>query len=114
MIVVAYEPVWAIGTGLTPTREEIAEVHAFTRETLKRLFGSAFGGARFRLLYGGSVSRPMRRKFSSWKHGWRACRRRFSLRAEDFVEDCLGLCLTFRCVLVPAMASAVIGRWLNF
>lgn len=50
---VAYEPVWAIGTGLTPTLEDIAEVHHAIRATLKDMFGEA-GGAPA-ILYGGSV-----------------------------------------------------------
>ena len=51
--VVAYEPVWAIGTGLTPTAEQIGEVHAFLRNRLSARFGAE--AASFRLLYGGSV-----------------------------------------------------------
>jgi triosephosphate isomerase len=51
--VVAYEPVWAIGTGLTPTPEDVAAMHAFLRRELKARFGEA--GAGIRLLYGGSV-----------------------------------------------------------
>jgi len=51
--VIAYEPVWAIGTGLTPTTAEIAEVHAFLRAALTDRFGPE--GAGIRLLYGGSV-----------------------------------------------------------
>lgn len=51
--VVAYEPVWAIGTGRTPTLEQIAEVHDFIRATLTKRFGAE--GDAFRLLYGGSV-----------------------------------------------------------
>ena len=50
--VIAYEPVWAIGTGRTPTNDEIAEVHAAMREALVARFAD---GAGFRLLYGGSV-----------------------------------------------------------
>lgn len=50
--VIAYEPVWAIGTGRTPTNEQIAEVHAFIREQLD---GRAGDPANLRLLYGGSV-----------------------------------------------------------
>lgn len=52
--VVAYEPVWAIGTGLTPTNEEIGEVHAFIREELRTRFGPE--GDAIRILYGGSVN----------------------------------------------------------
>ena len=51
--VVAYEPVWAIGTGLTPTAADVAEVHAMMRATLGKRFGA--GGDAMRLLYGGSV-----------------------------------------------------------
>ena len=53
-LVVAYEPVWAIGTGRTPSLGEIAEVHGFLRETLTARFGPEVGGG-VRLLYGGSV-----------------------------------------------------------
>lgn len=51
--VIAYEPVWAIGTGLTPTADDVAEVHAFMRKQLTEAFGEE--GASMRLLYGGSV-----------------------------------------------------------
>jgi triosephosphate isomerase len=52
-IIVAYEPVWAIGSGKTPTTGEIEGVHRRLRLELGTLMGSA--GARVRLLYGGSV-----------------------------------------------------------
>ena len=51
--VIAYEPVWAIGTGRTPTLEQIAEVHDFLRARLIERFGAE--GETIRLLYGGSV-----------------------------------------------------------
>lgn len=51
--VVAYEPVWAIGTGLTPTADDVAEVHAAIRAKLVQRFGP--DGAAIRILYGGSV-----------------------------------------------------------
>ncbi len=53
-VVIAYEPVWAIGTGLTPTLKDVAQVHAHLRKRLGVLMP---GGApeRVRLLYGGSV-----------------------------------------------------------
>ncbi|HLJ72257.1 MAG TPA: triose-phosphate isomerase [Roseiarcus sp.] len=52
-IVVAYEPVWAIGTGLTPTAADVAEMHAAIRSLLGEIYGPA--GATIRILYGGSV-----------------------------------------------------------
>ena len=52
-VVVAYEPVWAIGTGLTATAEDIGEAHRFIREQVIARYGNA--GAAVRLLYGGSV-----------------------------------------------------------
>jgi triosephosphate isomerase len=51
--VIAYEPVWAIGTGLTPTVADIAEAHGFIRTEMKTRFAGE--GAAMRLLYGGSV-----------------------------------------------------------
>jgi triosephosphate isomerase len=51
--VVAYEPVWAIGTGKTATKEDVATMHAFIRDELVRQFGEA--GQTIRILYGGSV-----------------------------------------------------------
>lgn len=53
-LVIAYEPVWAIGTGRTPTIDQIAEVHAFLRARLSDLLGAEIAGA-ISLLYGGSV-----------------------------------------------------------
>lgn len=51
--VIAYEPVWAIGTGLTPSVEDVAEAHAHIRAELAKLIGAE--AARTRILYGGSV-----------------------------------------------------------
>ena len=51
--VIAYEPVWAIGSGKTPTEQDIATMHAFIREELTRQFGES--GRTVRILYGGSV-----------------------------------------------------------
>jgi triosephosphate isomerase len=50
---VAYEPVWAIGSGKTPSEQEVAAMHAFIREELVRQFGNP--GEDIRILYGGSV-----------------------------------------------------------
>ncbi|OSQ52088.1 triose-phosphate isomerase [Marivita geojedonensis] len=52
--VIAYEPVWAIGTGKVPTTDQIAEVHTFMRATLVQRFGNETATG-IRLLYGGSV-----------------------------------------------------------
>ena len=53
-LVVAYEPVWAIGTGKTATREQAQEAHAFIRGLLRELYGEPTADA-LRILYGGSV-----------------------------------------------------------
>ena len=52
-IVVAYEPIWAIGTGRTPSNEDIRQMHANIREKLVERFGDR--GAQIRILYGGSL-----------------------------------------------------------
>jgi triosephosphate isomerase len=55
-LVVAYEPVWAIGTGLTPTTADVEQVHKFIRGFLATRFsGEGAEGAKIRILYGGSV-----------------------------------------------------------
>lgn len=53
-LVVAYEPIWAIGTGKVPTLSQIGDVHDFIRARLERRFGTGVGRS-VRLLYGGSV-----------------------------------------------------------
>jgi triosephosphate isomerase len=52
-LVVAYEPVWAIGTGRTPTPADVQEVHGFIRDQLSQRFNGE--GSNIRILYGGSV-----------------------------------------------------------
>ncbi len=54
-LVIAYEPIWAIGTGLTPTLDQIGEVHDFIRTRLERRFGTGVGRS-VRILYGGSMN----------------------------------------------------------
>jgi triosephosphate isomerase len=73
--VVAYEPVWAIGTGLTPTIDQIAEMHAFIR-------GRIGDGAR--ILYGGSVKPANAREILSIANVDGALVGGASLKAEDF------------------------------
>jgi triosephosphate isomerase len=52
-LVVAYEPIWAIGTGLTPTAKDVEQIHEFIRNLLMKRFSGE--GLRMRILYGGSV-----------------------------------------------------------
>ena len=54
-LVIAYEPVWAIGTGLNATPQQAAEAHRFLREKLSPLVGSPLA-QKIRILYGGSVN----------------------------------------------------------
>ena len=61
-MVLAYEPIWAIGTGRTASPEQAQEVHASLREVITRHSGS-FVADRLRIQYGGSVKPQMRRTF---------------------------------------------------
>jgi len=80
---VAYEPVWAIGTGLTPTSAEIAQVHAAVRETLIALFGTAGSGVP--ILYGGSVKAANAAEILRIKDVGGALVGGASLKADDFL-----------------------------
>lgn len=53
-LVVAYEPIWAIGTGKTATTQQVQEAHAFIRTILGNLYGNKAG--KIRIIYGGSVT----------------------------------------------------------
>lgn len=64
MLTVAYEPVWAIGTGRTPTADDIGVMHRAIRELLVELYGEA-DGASIRILYGGSVKADNARELLS-------------------------------------------------
>jgi len=52
-LVVAYEPIWAIGTGRTPTAADVEQIHKFIRDLLTERFKGE--GSKMRILYGGSV-----------------------------------------------------------
>jgi len=82
-LVVAYEPVWAIGTGLTPTPADVAEVHGFIRRTLSERFGA--GGAKIRILYGGSVKPSNARELLGVADVNGALVGGASLKADDFL-----------------------------
>ncbi len=53
-LILAYEPIWAIGSGLTATPEQAEEIHHFTRENVSKKYGSDYAN-QIRILYGGSV-----------------------------------------------------------
>lgn len=80
---VAYEPIWAIGTGLVPTLGEIAEVHYAVRETLWSMFGAAGTGAP--ILYGGSVKGANAAEIMAVDHVNGALVGGASLTAADFL-----------------------------
>jgi triosephosphate isomerase (TIM) len=81
-LVIAYEPVWAIGTGRTPTIAQIAEVHAFLRARLADRIGAAAAGVR--LLYGGSVKPSNAAEIFAVPHVDGALVGGASLKAADF------------------------------
>lgn len=81
--VVAYEPVWAIGTGLTPSAADVAEVHAHLRRALAGRFGDE--GRGMRILYGGSVKPDNARELMSVADVNGALVGGASLKADDFL-----------------------------
>ena len=81
--VIAYEPVWAIGTGRTPTAEDVAEMHAEIRRTLKSLFGNE--AQAMRILYGGSVKPGNAAELMSVENVDGALVGGASLKAADFM-----------------------------
>lgn len=82
-LVVAYEPVWAIGTGLTPTTGDIAEMHNFIRERLAARFKAE--GEEIRILYGGSVKASNAAELMAVRNVDGALVGGASLKAADFL-----------------------------
>jgi triosephosphate isomerase len=83
-VIVAYEPIWAIGTGLTPTAADVADMHAFIRDETARMFpGSA---EPIRLLYGGSVKPSNAAELLMVPNVDGALVGGASLKAEDFLK----------------------------
>lgn len=89
-LVIAYEPVWAIGTGLTPTPADVAEVHGFIRKHLSERFGEEGGAVR--ILYGGSVKPSNAGELLTIADVNGALVGGASLKAEDF----LGIAAVYR------------------
>ncbi|HXH43336.1 MAG TPA: triose-phosphate isomerase [Bradyrhizobium sp.] len=87
-LVVAYEPVWAIGTGLTPTAGDVEQIHGFIRELLISRFKTE--GARMRILYGGSVKPSNAAELMAVKHVDGALVGGASLKAADFLAIAKG------------------------
>lgn len=83
---VAYEPVWAIGTGVTPTTADVEEAHAFLRRELEDLLGA--NGAAMRLLYGGSVKPANAAELMGVQNVDGALVGGASLKADDFLAIC--------------------------
>ena len=81
--IIAYEPVWAIGTGLVPTVDDVAEVHASLRTALETQIGAAAGGIR--LLYGGSVKPSNAGELMAVENVDGALVGGASLKADDFI-----------------------------
>jgi triosephosphate isomerase len=88
--VVAYEPIWAIGTGLTPSAGDVAETHAFIRQVLQQRYGAA--GDQIRILYGGSVKPSNAKELLGLPDVNGALVGGASLKAEDF----LGIAAVYR------------------
>jgi len=82
--VIAYEPVWAIGTGLTPTTADVAQAHAHIRSELGKRIGKA-EAARMRILYGGSVKPANSQELLAVKNVDGALVGGASLKAADFL-----------------------------
>ena len=87
--VVAYEPVWAIGTGRTPTEADVAAMHAFIRAELLARFGAA--GQGLRILYGGSVKPANAAALLNLPDVGGALVGGASLKAEDFLAIARGV-----------------------
>jgi triosephosphate isomerase len=80
--IIAYEPVWAIGTGLTPTVGDVAAVHAGVRVLIAETFE---GGSEMRILYGGSVKSSNAAELMAVDNVNGALVGGASLKAEDFL-----------------------------
>ena len=84
----AYEPVWAIGTGLTPTAKDVEDVHRFIRAQLSDRFKAE--GGKMRILYGGSVKPSNAKELMAVANVNGALVGGASLKAADFLAIAAG------------------------
>jgi len=84
--IIAYEPVWAIGTGKTPSPDDVKDIHAFIRNTLVEWLGGH--GERMAILYGGSVKPSNAAELMHVNNVDGALVGGASLKAEDFLAIC--------------------------
>ena len=90
-VIIAYEPVWAIGTGKTPTPADVEEVHAAVRNALAQKLGQDIAD-KIRILYGGSVKPGNAKDFLSLADVDGALIGGASLKAEDFLNIARAVC----------------------
>lgn len=89
--VIAYEPIWAIGTGKTPTAADVQEVHAAIRKALAKKLGKAIAN-KMRILYGGSVKPSNAAELLSLPDVDGALIGGASLKADDFINIAKNSC----------------------
>lgn len=91
--IIAYEPIWAIGTGLTPNAQEISTIHTAIYETLKEKLGADIAD-KMRLLYGGSVTGDNSAMICNCSHVHGALVGGASLTAEKFIPIIQSFCVS--------------------
>lgn len=89
--IIAYEPVWAIGTGKTPTAKDVEDVHAAIRQVVAQKFGTKTAN-NMRILYGGSVKPSNSKEFLSLPDVDGALIGGASLKSEDFLAIAKSVC----------------------
>lgn len=89
-IIIAYEPIWAIGTGKTATAEQAEEMHAFIRKTVTDKFGAALA-ENCSILYGGSVKGSNAKEIFSMPNVDGGLIGGASLKADEFLQVIAGL-----------------------